>query len=189
MWNLSKEAKFVRLNNAAAAAQTTVTSAAFDMKGQATAGKYTNWPAGGTVATSTVPDGFDALCVIVALNTVVATGVITVTLQDCTTSGGSYTSCTAALADFASTNTSNATVTQNSTLCGIVVTDIGGNTSNSLIILDVVLPQLEFVQVVVNRATANITLDGIFGIAYRSKARPVVHDSTVSATGFFVSST
>lgn len=188
MWDLSKEAKIARLNNAVAAGQTTVTTAAFDARGQATAGSYTNQTTG-VVATSNVPAGFDAVCILVALNTVAATAVITVTLQDSSTSGGTYASCGSAFADFASTNTSNATVAQDGSNCGIQVTDIGGNTSNGIIVLDVALPQLEFLKVVVQRGTANVTLDGIFGIFYRGKARPVVHDTTVVATGYFVSKT
>jgi hypothetical protein len=186
MWDLSKEAKFVRLNAPVAAGLTTVTTAAFNMQGQASAGKYTNWPAGGTVAAATVPAGFDALCVIVVLNTVTAGAVMTVNVQDAPASGGPYTTVGASYGDFASNNPANASVVQQSTNAGIVVTDIGGLTSTNLIVLDVALIQGQYVQVVVQRATANAALDGIIGLVYRSKARPVIHDPTVSAMGYFV---
>lgn len=180
MFNMSKECKFTRLNNAVAAGQTTVTTAALDLLGKATGGQ----------SSATVPCGFDAICILVLLNTVTATGVITVTLEDATTTGGTYTKCTSGFADFGTTNAANATVAQDSTFTGIAVTDVGGNSSNGIILLDVVLPQSEFVKVVVARSVANSTLDGIVGILYRGKQRPVVHDATsIVATGFFVATT
>jgi hypothetical protein len=56
------------------------------------------------------------------------------------------------------------------------------------VVVDVVLPQLQYYQVVVGRATANIALDGVFGVLYRSKQRPVVQDATVVGQGYFVAS-
>lgn len=185
MWDLSKECKFVRLSNAVAAGQTTVTTSVFNLQGQYSAGTYT--PPGGSAATSVIPTGFDAICILVALGTVTATSVITVNLQDNSLNqAGGMAAVGAASADVAAGNTANATVAQSGSNCGLVVTDVGGGASNSLIVLDVALPQLQFYQVVINRATANAALDGVFGILYRSKGRPVVQDTTVSARGYFV---
>lgn len=183
MLDFSKEIKVVRLNNAVAAGTTTITTSVFNFQGTATAGQN---PAG---TTSTITAGFDAICVVIALGTVTATGVMTVNLQDNSLNqAGGMANITAASADVAATNTANATVTQSSTNCGLVVTDVGGNASNSLIVLDVVLAQLQFYQVVMARTVANIVIDGCFGFLYRSRERPVVHDTSVSARGYFVAS-
>lgn len=184
MLDFSKEIKVVRLNNAVAAGTTTVTTNVFNFLGTATAGQN---PPG---TTSTVPAGFEGICVVIALGTVTSGGVLTINLQDnALNQAGGMANITAASADVAATNTANATVTQSSTNCGLVVTDVGGGASNSLIVLDVVLAQLQFYQVVIARSTANSVLDGVFGFLYRSKERPVVHDTSVSARGFFVAST
>jgi hypothetical protein len=186
MLDLSKETKFVRLNNAVAAGQTTVTTSIFNNQGQATAGQWAP-PTTGTLATSTVPTGFDAICIVVALNTVVAGGVLTVTLQDNSLNQtGGMANVSATIAQV-SGSTNGATV-QNSTYAGLQVTDTGGLTSNGLVLLDVALSQLQYYQVVITRATANIALDGVFGVLYRSKQRPVVQDATVVGQGYFVAS-
>jgi hypothetical protein len=180
MLDLSKECKFARIFNAQGAGTTTLTSSAFDLQGQSQAGL-----AG---AAANAKTGFDAVCIVIAVGTATATTVLTINVQDCATSGGSYNNCTASYADFATLNSANATVTQQSTNAGLVVTDVGGNLSNQLIVLDVALVQLEFIKVVIARATANCAIDGVVGIFYRSKGRPVVHDTTVAVTGYFVAS-
>jgi hypothetical protein len=95
---------------------------------------------------------------------------------------------TAASASVAAGNASNETVTQQGSNCGVVFTDIGGLSSNGLIVLDIVLTQLQYYQLVIARSVANSTIDGVFGILYRGKARPVVQDATVQGIGYFVAS-
>jgi hypothetical protein len=182
IWNLTKEAKFVRLNNSVAAGTTTVTTSIFNLQGQASAGIY---PVG---TTSTLPAGFDAITVIIALNTVLTTAVLQINIQDNSLNQTSGMANVAASLAQGILGITNVAVTQQGTNAGLVVTDTGGASSNGLILLDVALVQQQFYQVVVARTVANSALDGIFGILYRSKERPVIHDTTVVGQGYFVAS-
>jgi hypothetical protein len=94
--------------------------------------------------------GYDGVAHILFLNTVVTTCVLTLQLQDTATTGSGYANITPAI---------------------VTITDAGGATSNLMIVLDVVVPQLRFVRCVVTRTVANATLDGMVAIQYRSKAR------------------
>jgi hypothetical protein len=189
MMDLSKECKVVRLMNAQAAGVTTLTTSVFNFQGSASGGGSSTTP-NSIVGAPTMTTGFDAICILIALNIVVATGVLTINLQDNSLNqAGGMANVTAVFADFASTNTSNATVTQSGSTAGLVFTDVGGNSSNSVIILDVVLTQLQFYQLVIARSVANSTIDAVIGILYRGKGRPIINDTTISCRSFFVAST
>ena len=126
MLDFLKELKLTRVLNAVAAGTTQQTGSQLDMA------------------------GFDAVCHVLFLNTVVSGCVLTLQLQDSSVSGSGM------------ANIANALVT---------ITDAGGATSNLMIVLDVVLPALRYVQCVVTRTTQNATIDAMVAIQYRSKAR------------------
>jgi hypothetical protein len=186
IWDLTKEAKFVRLNNAVATGTTTVTTNVFSVVGLASAGS-TVLPGQTSPSASTVPAGFDGITVIVALNAVTSGAVITVNLQDNNVNSSSGMANVNASFANGILGQGSITAAQSGSTAGLVVTDSGGAAANGLILLDVVLPQLQFFQVTVARGSA-VTLDGIFAILYRSKERPVIHDVSVVGQGYFVAS-
>jgi hypothetical protein len=126
MQDFLKEYKITRVLNAVAAGTTQQTGTQLDMA------------------------GYDGVCHILLLNTVVSTCVLTLQLQDSAVSGSGM------------ANIANSLVT---------ITDAGGVTSNLMIVLDVVLPALRYVQCVLTRTVANATIDAMVAIQYRSKAR------------------
>jgi hypothetical protein len=146
MWDLSKEAKLVRVLNAVAAGQVTQNSTILNMS------------------------TYDGVLFALMLNTVTPTAVCTLQAQD---------------------NSVNSTVGMtNITDAGgniafTTITDVGGASSNGVMVLDVVLPQQQFVRAQVNIATANVAIDGILAVLYRSKSRPTLVDATVIAQNFF----
>jgi hypothetical protein len=156
MWDLSKEAKLVRVLNAVAAGQTTQNSTILDMGVAAAVG------------------GYDGVLFALMLNTVTATSVITLIGQDnsLNQAGG--------MATIVDVNGNNVQ-TQ--------VTDAGGASSNGVIVLDVVEPQLRYVRAQVTITTANTAIDGILAIVYRSKFRPTAVDATIIAQNYFVAKT
>jgi hypothetical protein len=173
--NFSKDMKVVLMNTAVAAGQGTTNTAIFDM-GEAGGG-------------NPISGGFDAIAILVVLNTVVATATVTVRLQDNSLNqAGGMATVTAAYASVATQNASNATVAQDSTNAGLVATDVGGLLSNSVLVLDVTLPQLRYVRAQIVTAVANVTIGGVVGILYRTKAKPVTLDATNVITGLFVAS-
>ncbi len=108
--------------------------------------------------------GYDAVCHILILNTVTSGCVLGMQLSDAATSGGTYTNITPAVLSF---------------------TD-AGTASNTLMILDVLVPQQRFVKCNVTRTTQNAVLDGMIAIAYRSKGRPITADVSVIASALAV---
>ena len=58
---------------------------------------------------------------------------------------------------------------------GITIAD---DDDNQLVLLDVCQPRERYVRCVVERATQNAVVDGIFALQYNSNVEPVTHDST-----------
>jgi len=171
MYNLSKEAKTIRVSNAVAASQTTLSTSIVDLGGSAGAG------------------GYDAVMFVVLLNTMTAGSVLTATVQDnSTNAAGGMANVTASYAAVSQTNAANATVAQSASNAGVVFTDVGGLSSNEVFLVDCALPQKEFVRLQITIATANAAFDGVLAILYRSKNRPTVVDTSVGGVGYFVAS-
>lgn len=59
--------------------------------------------------------------------------------------------------------------------------------SNKLLVLDISNPMERYVRPVLDRATANVVVDGIVAILYGAHGRPVAADSSVSALELHVS--
>ncbi len=114
--------------------------------------------AGTTVQTSSAVDmaGFDGVRFIVSLGASVATAVAAVKASDCDTSGGTY-------ADIAGSLGTAFTPT----------TD-----DNKVWVLDIYRPTKRFVKCIVNRATANTTIDGIVAEQYAARLEPKTDDAT-----------
>lgn len=131
--------------------------------------------AGETTVTSAPVDmaGFDSVMFIVSLGTQVAGAVITATAEQSTTSGGSYSPIVDAISG------ANASET---------VTDVGGNSDNGVIVIDVFRPSAEFVECVVTRGIANSVINNILAVQYNAKKKPVTQDASILSTGSFVGS-
>jgi hypothetical protein len=153
MWDLSKDAKVVRVLNSVAAGQTTQNSSILNM--------YSS-------------GGYDAVFFALLLNTVSAGSVITLIGQDnsLNQAGGMTT-----ITDVSGNNVQT------------IVTDVGGASSNGVMVLDIGTPQLQFVRAQVTISTANTAIDGILAIIYRSKIRPTTLDATVLMQNYFVART
>lgn len=167
--DFSKDFKPVRVSNAVAASQTTLNTGIVDMGAPQAVG------------------GFDAVCFLVALNTMVATSALTATVQDNSlnqTAG--MTAVTASTASIYQSNSANATVVQSASNAGIVFTDVGGLSSNQIFLVDCLLPQQRYVRLNITIATANAAFDGIFAILYRTKFKPVTQDPTLGGYGLFI---
>lgn len=129
--------------------------------------------AGETTVTTAALDmaGYDSVMFLICLGTQVSTAVITATAEQCTTSGGTY----APIVDALTGN--NAAVT---------VTDAGGSTDNTVMVLDLFRPSAEFVELSIARTVANSQIDQVIALQYNAKKKPVVQDASVVAAGLFV---
>ena len=114
--------------------------------------------AGTTVQTSTAVDmaGFDGVRFIVSLGASVATAVGAVKASDCDTSGGSYNDIAGSLGTAFTPTTDD----------------------NKVWVLDIFRPTHRFVKCVVNRATANTTIDGVVAEQYNARDLPKADDVT-----------
>ena len=131
--------------------------------------------AGVTAVTSSPVDmaGYDSVMFIISLGTQVAGAVITATAEQATTSGGAY----APIVDGISGNNAAATFT-----------DVGGNSDNGVLVVDVLRPLEEFVECVVTRATANSVINNVIAVQYNAKKKPVVQDASVLASTIAIGS-
>jgi len=114
--------------------------------------------AGSTDANGTGVDmaGFDGVLFIAALGAIVATGVQGLKAQASTDDGSTDT-----YGDLAGT------------LVAAADTD-----DNKLLMLDVIAPTKQWVRPVVERATANATIDGVVAIQYGAANKPTTQDAT-----------
>jgi len=119
-------------NYVLSAAQTTGTSDALDMQ---------NW---------------DGVVFIGILGAGTATGTLSLKVQQCTTSGGTY-------ADLTGTSSGNSTAT----------TD-----NNKMIIIDIFRPLKRYLKVITTRGTANTILEALIAIQYRGRKVPVTQATT-----------
>lgn len=135
--SLLRETKVTRVSASAAAAQTDVTSSAIDTK------------------------GFEGCLFIVAMGTITSGAVTSAHVEQCDTSGGSYTE-----------------------LDGTEIT-IADDDDGKLVLIDVKQPAERYLKCVVDRATQDAVVDGIVAVQYAAKDIPTTHDSTtVGASGF-----
>lgn len=120
---------------------------------------------GATAGTSAVQTSaldmkdYDGVVYIVSLGTVTSGSVMGAQVQDCATSGGTY------------ANVGTAAT----------VTDSGGATSNSVIIVEVLNMQKRYSELTFTRTTANAVVNQIIAIRHRSKSVPITQGSTVVA--------
>lgn len=129
--------------------------------------KVSNGAAAGTsaVTTSAVDmQGYEAVCFVADLGTVTDGSVLSLTAQDCATSGGTYTT----LVDQAGNNMASS------------FTALGS--SNTVLATDVVRPQKRYVEGVLARTTQNAVVNTILAILYRAKTEPVKQGTTVLAS-------
>lgn len=67
-------------------------------------------------------------------------------------------------------------------LIGTSVGPLADGDSNKMLVLDIWRPQEQYLQVVIDRGTANAVIDGVIAIQYNSRVSPVTQGSTVSAS-------
>lgn len=73
-------------------------------------------------------------------------------------------------------------------LAGSLVGPLADADSNKLLVLDIYRPLKRYMRAVLNRATANAVVDGIWAIQYCGEKAPTTHDATtVAATKLKVS--
>lgn len=128
--SLFKECKITRVSASAAAAQTDVTSSAVDTK------------------------GFEGCLFVVALGSITGGAVTSAHVEQCDTSGGSYTE-----------------------LDGTEIT-IADDDDGKLVLIDVKQPTERYLKCVVDRATQDAVVDGIIAVQYGAAAVPTTHDAT-----------
>lgn len=114
--------------------------------------------AGTTVQTSSAVDmaNFDGVRFIVSLGASVATAVAAIKGSDCDTSGGSYNDIAGSLGTAFTPTTDD----------------------NKVWILDIFRPTHRFVKCIVNRATANTTIDSVIAEQYGPRLQPKTDDAT-----------
>jgi hypothetical protein len=119
--------------------------------------------AGQTAVTATHVDmtGFDGVMFIADLGTVTDGCVLSLKAQDGALANDSD------QADISGAATANFTA---------------ATSSNTAIVLDVVLPQKQFVRCVLSRTTQNAVVNTILAILYRAKTKPAAVDASVIAT-------
>jgi hypothetical protein len=103
---------------------------------------------------------FEGVVFIVAFGTITASAVTSIKAQQDTATG------MASAADLEGT--------------GVTVAD---DDDNQLFWLDIFRPQERFVRCVVDRATQNAVVDGIWAVQYGPKKKPTTHDSTTVGGG------
>lgn len=135
--SLLREAKVTRVSASAAAAQTDVTSSAIDTK------------------------GFEGCLFIVAMGTITGGAVTSAHVEQCDTSGGSYTE----LADTEIT--------------------IADDDDGKLVLIDVKNTSERYLKCVVDRGTEDAVVDGIIAIQYSAAAVPTTHDATTVINSAF----
>lgn len=74
-----------------------------------------------------------------------------------------------------------------SDLAGTKLGPLADADGNKLLLLDVFRPQKRYVKPIINRATANAVVDGVFAILYGAREEPITSDSTVKETELHVS--
>lgn len=106
--------------------------------------------AGTSAITSSALDmaGYDGVLFIIPVGTITAGAVTSIKLTDCTTTGGSYN-------DVLGSNQA-----------------IADTDDDKCYYIDVQRPALQFLKVVVSRATQNAVIGGIFAIQYQKRSRP-----------------
>jgi len=121
--------------------------------------------AGTTLQTSSTfaMDGYNAVCIICSVGTVLTTAVMQLTAQEGSASNGS--------------DAANITGAQTA-----AYTDSGGASSNSLFIVDVLRPQKEYITATFSRTTANVVVNNMIAILYQADKIPVTLDATVTAS-------
>lgn len=114
--------------------------------------------AGTTVQTSSAVDmaGFEGVRFIVALGASVATAVAAVKASQCATVGGSYNDIAGSLGTAFTPTTDD----------------------NKVWVTDVYRPTKRFVKCIVNRATANTTIDSVVAELYSPRNQPTADDAT-----------
>ena len=138
--NLLEVAEIRKVDNGHVAGTTTITTSAVDMQ------------------------GYEAVCFVADLGTVTDGCVLSLTAQDCATSGGSY----ATIVDQAGNNVASSATASGS--------------SNTVLATDIVRPQKRYVEGVLARGTQNAAVNTILAILYRAKAEPVKQGTTVLAS-------
>ena len=63
---------------------------------------------------------------------------------------------------------------------------VADDDDNQIVVLDLSHPLERYLKVIVNRATQNSVIDGVFAFQYEAKAEPVTHDSS-TVVGFELS--
>lgn len=121
--------------------------------------------AGTSAITSSALDmaGFDGVLFIIPAGTIVSGAATSLKLTDCTTTGGSY-------ADVAGTNQT-----------------IADTDDDKCYYVDVLRPQLQFLKLVISRATQNATFGGIFAVQYQKRSllqAGMTHGSNVAGEQF-----
>lgn len=105
-------------------------------------------------------DGFDSVCVVAELGPVVDAAVATLRVQDGSVSNGS---------DAANISGASAALTASSS-------------SNTNLVVDVQRPASEYITVTLQRATQNVTINGITAYLYNTKNLPVTQPASVAAS-------
>ena len=118
--------------------------------------------AGTTDQTSSIIDmqGYEGVMFVAAFGTLTATQVTSMKAQQNTANS------TSGMADLAGTS----------------VGPLADGDSNKQLVLDIWQPQERYLQVVIDRGTANAVIDGITAIQYKSRVLPTTQSSTVSAS-------
>ena len=122
------------------------------------ASTVTEGAAGTADITTTAIDtaGFDGCVFIVPLGALVAGAVTSIKVQQCDTSGGSYSDLTGSAQTIADTD------------------------DDKLVYVDVFRPREQYLKLVVDRGTSNATVGGVQAILYSAGSCPVTHGTNVS---------
>lgn len=103
-------------------------------------------------------NGYENVAFLTAFGTIDGGAVTSVKLQDCATSGGSYN-------DIASSKQT-----------------VADSNDNKVTVHEIVRPKLRYVQVYIDRGTANAVIDGVWAFLYNGHKTPITADSSVIGT-------
>ena len=100
--------------------------------------------------------GYEGVLFVVSLGAITTTGIATVKVSQCDTSGGSY-------AD----------------LTGTSVASTADGDAQGLILVEVINPLERYLKVTVTTATANVEIDSVTAIKFGAKAMPITENADV----------
>lgn len=127
--------------------------------------------------------GFDAVCFVLSLGAVTSGSVITFTVKQNTANSTTTPTPTTITPSYA--NVQGTEAAQVASEAALTITDSGGATSNESIVLDVILPQKQYLFVTVVVGTANAVVRGVVAYQYRLKNIPAGLQSSVAGIGTF----